>query len=176
MLQNALAKLEATQKEIDIVIENREQGTQVSSLELFHNLADKCAGVRKVYADYDQRRASRPYQTEDYCWEKQCRYRRDQFAAPSTCQSCRLPITGCNACSPHSSLLCDHCTVRETCPPSVPCEERFRRNVISTNGTWKKGYEKQQERHHLLVNGREHDILILKTYAAWNQYLQRVNK
>lgn len=173
MFKNTLAKFESTQKNIDVVVDDRKQGTQIAGIELFQNLADKCAGVKKVYSDYDQRRASRPYQTEDYCWEKQCRYRRDQFSASSTCESCRSPLTGCNTCSPHSTLVCDSCTVIEPCEPSVPCEERFRRNVISSNGTWKKGYEEQQKRHHLLVGGREHDLLILQTYAAWNQYLKK---
>ena len=171
MLRQALDKLEATQTEK--VVDDREKGTKISSNELFYNLADKCAGVKKVYGDYDRRRASRPYQMEDYCLEKQCRYRHDKFSAPSTCQSCRSPLTGCNTCSPHSTLLCDSCTVVESCPPSVPCQERFRRNVISSAGAWKQGYELQQERHHLLVGGAARDLIILKTLAIWKQEMDK---
>ena len=173
MLRQQLEQFEATQKDIEKVIEDRKQGTQVLSNELLENLADKCAGVRKVYGDYDRRRASRPYQMEDYCLEKQCRYRRDKFSTPSECQSCRSPLTGCNTCSPHSTLLCQSCTVVEACPPSVPCQDRFRRNVISTAGTWKRGYEKQQERHHLLVSGSARDLVIYKTLAIWKQELDK---
>ncbi len=173
MLRKQLELLESTERDVQKVVDDRQQGTRVLNDELLYCLSDKCAGVKKVYGDYDKRRASRPYQTEDYCLEKQCRERHDKYSAPSACQSCKSPLTGCNTCSPHSTLLCQGCSVVEQCPPSVPCQERFRRNVISSAGTWKRGYEQQQERHHLLVSGAARDLVMYKTLAIWKQEIDK---
>lgn len=144
--------------------------TAVASEKLLCCLADRCAGVRKVYGDYDVRRAQRPYQTEDYCLEAPCRFRRDRFAAPSMCDSRRDSEADAGV----AESVCTGCAAAvEPCPPQVPCADRFRRNVISSAGTWIDGYVRQQERHRLLVHGSTRDLVAYKTLALWKQEIDK---
>ena len=174
MLRQTLDSFEKQQRDNESFSKN--DAKNVVSDKLFCCLADRCAGTRKVYGDYDLRRAQRPYQTEDYCLDAPCRFRRDAFAAPSICNSCQSLITGENNCD-NKQRLCTGCVGNvDPCPPQLPCQDRFRRNVISSAGTWIDGYVKQQERHHLLVYGAARDLVTYKTLALWKQQIDQKNK
>lgn len=169
MLQQVLEQFETQQKQKEVFGQTSDR---VMSDQLLCCLADKCAGTRKVYGDYDVRRAQRPYQTEDYCLENPCRFRHDKFSAPSKCNSCQCDL-GQNFCDTKGRLCVGCAAAVEPCPPQVPCQDRFRRNVLSSAGTWIDGYVKQQERHHLLVYGAAHDLVTYKTLAAWKQVIDQ---
>jgi len=148
-------------------VDARPHTHKVVSDELFCCLADKCAGVQKVYSEYDRRRAQRPYQHEDYCLEAPCRYRRDKFSPLSDC---------CTACGlilaenlrRNGSALCVGCSAaKEQCAPQVPCQDRFRRNVISTVGTWRNAYYRLDETHKRLTGGAARDLIAYNTLAQW---------
>jgi len=158
----------------------RPHANRIVSKELFCCLANKCAGVQKVYGDLDRRRAARPKQHEDYCMERACRYGRDQHSAVSACASHDL-LSGNStmqgqhvSCTNCSDTVCTGCTAAvQPCPPQVPAHNRFRRNVISSKGKWIDGYKQQQERHHLLVDGAARDLIIYRTLAQWKNEIDQ---
>lgn len=174
MLQKVLEQFESQQTEKDVF----KRPNSVVSDSLLCCLADKCAGTRKVYSDYDLRRAQRPYQTEDYCLESSCRFRHDKFSAPNKCRSCNLVLDGFgeSVCVNRERICLGCAAAVEPCPPQVPCQDRFRRNVISSAGKWIDGYVKQQERHHLLVYGAAHDLVTYKTLATWKHVIDQQTK
>jgi hypothetical protein len=184
MLSSTLAQYEAAQQQgvvltdgtlADICVaenyDNRPHAGRVTNDDLFCCLADTCAGTRKVYGDYDTRRAQRPYQQEDYCLEAPCRFRHDKFSAPSKCHSCNSILDGHNRCDNKCRFAIGDAAAVEPCPPQVPCQDRFRRNLISSHGKWIDGYEKQRERHQLLVFGSLRDLVVYKTLALWKEEL-----
>lgn len=185
MLRQTLQRYEERQErrkrwdepDIDVRTEqhdSRPHAHRVVSDELLCCLADKCAAVHKVYSDYDRRRAARPYQQEDYCLEAKCRYRHDMHAPLSDCVSCAALSAAHNE-RVAGAILCAGCTAAtaEQCPPQVPCHNRFRRNVISTAGTWIDGYVKQQERHRRLTYGSERDLIAYNTLAQWKHEIDQ---
>lgn len=176
MLRSTLENFEQRKQRENAIFDARPHTSHVISDKLLCCLADKCAGTRKVYGDFDLRRAQRPYQTEDYCLNAPCRFRRDEFATPSLCNSCHSPLNPeQNSCN-NKGRLCTGCAAAvEPCPPQLPCQDRFRRNVISSAGTWMDGYVKQQQRHELLVSGAARDLVTLKTLALWKQEFDKRN-
>jgi hypothetical protein len=188
MLRSSLAQYEAQQQQGVVLTDKTIQGGnvgvarewdarphagRVTTDELFCCLADRCAGTRKVYGDYDTRRAQRPYQQEDYCLEAQCRFRHDKFSEPSKCHSCNSIIDGHNRCDNKCRFCIGSAAAVEPCPPQVPCQDRFRRNLISAHGKWIDGYDKVRERHQLLVYGSARDLVVYKTLALWKQELDK---